>query len=350
MKILVIGNQGYLGSVVTQRLGVCKEYIIDGLDTAFYSHCITSNSKNDDFGIRHQYFKDVRDVSRNDLKGYDAIVYLAALSNDPMGKVFQELTIDINYKAAIKIASKAMTIGVNHFIFASSCSVYGYAEGMLTERSNLAPLTTYASTKINVEKELKVLESAKFRITCLRFATACGWSPRLRLDLVLNDFVASAISSNRIKILSDGSPWRPIIHVGDMTRAIEWALNRTDGLNYLIVNVGRNDWNFRISDLAIAVKAQIPNTKIEINTNAIPDHRSYKVDFSLFKELAPNNQPIFSLSDTIRELVDGLSLIEFNNIEFRKSNTFIRLNTLKSLQIDNQINKKLKWISVNDKN
>ena len=171
--------------------------------------------------------------------------------------------------------------------------------------------TAYARSKVDTEKGIKKLASDDFVITCLRFATACGMSERLRLDLVLNDFVAGAITSNTIDILSDGSPWRPLIHVKDMARAIDWALARlsSNGGDFVSINVGSNTWNYQVKDLAYAVTEELPLIKINLNIDAPPDKRSYKVDFSSFQKLAPDYQPIMSLEDTVKELIVGIRRI-----------------------------------------
>ena len=198
MRILVLGNQGYIGPVVTAYLHKQDVGTVYGLDTGFFAHCLTTEDITPEFGLHTQFFKDVRDVVEEDLENFDALVYLAAISNDPMGDEFEKPTEEINQIAARRIAKIASKLGTKHFVFASSCSVYGAADGKQNENSLLNPLTTYAQSKINTEKELQSLASQNFKITCLRFATACGWSPRLRFDLVLNDFVASAIAGSLV--------------------------------------------------------------------------------------------------------------------------------------------------------
>ena len=253
-----------------------------------------------------------------------------------MGNVFEKATFEVNYKAVLTIAKYAKTFGVNNFVFASSCSVYGFADdNSRTENSETNPLTAYAKSKIYAENELEEIANKNFKITCLRFATACGYSDRLRLDLVLNDFVATAISSKKISILSDGSPWRPLIHVKDMARALEWAAYRKDHDSFLIINTGSNDWNYQVKDLANTVKKVFGNIQVDINKNAAPDKRSYKVCFDLFKKLAPNHQPKITLLKAVEDLKYGLEKIGFSDTNFRQSN-LIRLQT-----IHNLINKKL---------
>ncbi|HEX8279379.1 MAG TPA: SDR family oxidoreductase, partial [Segetibacter sp.] len=316
---------------------------IVGFDSGFFASCVLDRNKFPESQIDKQYFGDVRDFPSEILRGVDAVVHLAAISNDPMGKEFEKVTDDINYRQTIDIAKKAKEAGVKNFVFASSCSVYGFASDYpKTEKDEVNPLTAYAKSKIDSENSLKELADGDYIITCLRFATACGMSPRLRLDLVLNDFVASALSLGKISILSDGTPWRPLIDVHDMYRAIDWAARRKsdNGGSFLVVNTGFNDGNYMVKQLAEAVKEQLPDTTIEINTNAAPDKRSYKVDFSLFQSLAPDFQPEYDLKKSISSLIEGLQKTRFNDGNFRNS-YLIRLNVLKDLKAEQILDENL---------
>jgi nucleoside-diphosphate-sugar epimerase len=275
----------------------------------------------------------------------DALVHLAAVSNDPMGNRFEAVTLQINYEASVNIARAAKAAGVRVFIFASSCSVYGFAEGGARKESDpLNPLTAYARSKIQTEQAVSSLATPAFLVTALRFATACGMSDRLRLDLVLNDFVAGSVINGAIDILSDGTPWRPLIDVKDMARAIAWAIGRKTekGGEFLAVNVGSDEWNFRVRDLAEAVARQVPQTRVTVNRKAQPDTRSYKVDFSLFRELAPSHQPQVSLEQTIRELRTGLVAMRFNEQDFRNSE-LIRLKALLWHIEQGRLDESLRW-------
>ena len=329
MKILVLGNMGYVGPVLAayldQAVGGLELY---GFDAGYFAHSLVKNATFPERGLKAQYFGDVRRFPGELLEGMDAVVYLAAISNDPMGNLFAQVTREINETSAATIAGMARARGARSFVFASSCSVYGSAgDGMRTEESEVNPLTPYARSKVAAEKALEPLADERFKVTCLRFATACGMSPRLRLDLVLNDFVASAMTTGRIEILSDGTPWRPLIHVKDMARAIHWALERGER-PFLSVNTGSNEWNYQIKDLATAVAELLPGTEVSINKDAAPDKRSYRVDFSRFRELAPRFQPAMSLKSTIQDLKEGLERAEFADASFRTS-SLIRLNELK---------------------
>ncbi len=275
----------------------------------------------------------------------DGIVHLAAVSNDPMGKRFEKVTREINHLSSVDIARRAVQSGVKRFVFASSCSMYGYAEGgPRKETDGLNPLTAYAKSKAGTEEGLASLELGDAVVTSLRFSTACGMSDRLRLDLVLNDFVACAVTSGEISVLSDGTPWRPLIDVKDMARAIEWALTRDpeDAAQYIAVNVGTAEWNYQVRDLAQAVAKAVPGTKVSINESAPPDKRSYRVDFSLYEKLAPRHQPQVSLDQSIRELKRGMESMNFRDSDFRSSQ-FMRLKVLEKHIDDGRLSEDLCW-------
>jgi len=337
---------GYIGPCLLQHLrSRHPDATLVGLDMGYFAACLTNSKVLPECKIDVQHFGDVRKIQKTLLEDVDAIVHLSAISNDPMGNTFENVTMDINYRASVELARKAKEMGVKAFVFASSCSMYGAAEDSAkSEKSTLNPLTAYARSKVFTERDLEKIAGNGFQITSLRFSTACGMSPRLRLDLVLNDFVAGAIASNKITILSDGTPWRPLINVKDMTRAIEWAIGRdaTNGGEFLAVNVGSNEWNYQVKDLAYAVAEVIPGVEISINKNAAPDKRSYRVNFDYYKKLAPNYQPKYNLINTIEELRDGMKAMEFNDEKFRNSN-FMRLNMLNRLRERELLNEDLEW-------
>jgi nucleoside-diphosphate-sugar epimerase len=276
----------------------------------------------------------------------DAVIQLAAISNDPMGNRFEAVTDDINHRSAVRIAELARDKGVKNYVFASSCSMYGAAAGgPRKEEDMLNPLTAYARSKVATEQGLAAMDRGKMVVTALRFATACGMSSRLRLDLVLNDFVACALSSGEITVLSDGTPWRPLIHVEDMARAIDWALQRKaeDGGAYLAINTGSDVWNYQVRELAEAVAEAIPGTKVSVNTDAPPDKRSYRVDFSRFRQLVPEEfQPQVSLGKAIAGLRDGLSQMNFDDRSFRNSE-FMRLKVLERHMVEKRLSEDLHW-------
>ncbi|QEA39578.1 SDR family oxidoreductase [Pistricoccus aurantiacus] len=346
MKILVVGNLGYVGPVLVEELArKHPEAVIHGYDNAYFSHCLTGVNDLPERYLEQQFFGDSRDITVSMLKQYTAVIQLAAVSNDPMGSRFATVTKEINQDATVSMARKAAEAGVRNFVFASSCSIYGIASGApRKEGDQIAPMTDYAKSKFGAEAELENI-SGDMVITSLRFATACGMSPRLRLDLVLNDFVAGALSEGKITVLSDGSPWRPLIDVSDMARAIDWAIQRNadNGGRVLSVNTGSNTRNHQVRDLATAVAEAIPGTTVSINTDAPVDSRSYQVDFDLFASLAPDYQPIKTLSDSIQGLVEGLQRMKFSDTDFRTS-SYMRLQVLQSHIDSGRLSESLKWI------
>lgn len=348
MKIIIAGNLGYVGPSVTKQLRTTfPDAELIGFDIGYFAHSLTNPHFFPEVDLDSQVFGDIRKFPEHLLKDVDAVLDLAAISNDPMGKKFEEVTMEVNYKAAVDLAKLCKKNGVSKFVYASSCSMYGEAsEYPKKENDELNPLTAYARSKVATEKDLEPLADDNFVVTCLRFATACGFSNRLRLDLVLNDFVAGALVNKEISILSDGTPWRPMINTKDMARAFEWGVLRTkeSGGNFVAVNTGSNEWNNQIRPLAEAVSRQIPGVKVSINADAPPDRRSYRVNFDLYKKLAPDHQPIFDLETTIRELKDNLTQMNFNDPNFRESK-LIRLRVLNYLQEHNLINEHLEWTS-----
>jgi len=346
MKILVTGNMGYVGPVVLRRLRESNpRATLLGYDMGYFAHCLTGVSRFPESRVDVQHFGDIRRVPEEVLRGVDVIVHLCAISNDPMGALYEDVTTAINYRASVDLAQKAKRAGVKKFVFASSCSVYGFAEGgPRREEDTLNPLTAYAKSKVAAERDLATLTSDTFTATCLRFATACGMSDRLRLDLVLNDFVAGALASRRINILSDGTPWRPLIHVQDMARAIDWAVQRTyqDGGAFLTLNVGSDAWNYQVKDLADAVAKLIPGVEVSINKDAQPDKRSYRVNFDKFTKLAQGFLPEVDLHHAVVDLRDGLMAMQFQDPNFRTAE-FIRLVTLKRLREHGYLTDNLEW-------
>lgn len=349
MKILITGNMGYIGPCVVQRFRTnFPAATLIGLDTGFFAASLTNAKILPECAANIQYFADVRNLPSGLLDDMDAIIHLAAISNDPMGNQFEDVTFEINYRSSIRLARLAKEAGVKSFVFASSCSMYGTAEDEArTEASPLNPLTAYAKSKVATEKELATLAENGFKVTCLRFATACGMSDRLRLDLVLNDFVAAAVAAKQITILSDGTPWRPLIDVKDMARAIEWAVFRESdmGGEYLAVNAGSNEWNYQVRELAEAVADVIPDVAISINKDAMPDKRSYRVNFDRFKRLAPDHQPKVDLTTSIKELKDGLAAMGFNDADFRNSQ-YMRLKVLTELRRKGYLSENLEWQNI----
>lgn len=346
MKILLTGNMGYVGPGVVRMLRKNHpDATIIGYDSGFFAHCFTGANVMPEHLLDEQYFGDVRDIGPDLLKGVDAVVHLAAVSNDPMGNRFEAVTEAINYQSSVTIAKLAKDAGVKNYVFASSCSVYGAASsGARTEKDEVNPLTAYARSKIGTERALAETDLGGMTVTCLRFATACGMSARLRLDLVLNDFVACALAAGKITVLSDGSPWRPLIDVEDMARAIDWAITRKpdNGGAFLTVNAGSDEWNYQVKDLAQAVAKAVPGTQVEINTAAPPDKRSYKVDFSLYSSLATGYLPQVTLAQSIERLRAGLTDMGFTDANFRNSQA-MRLKVLEAHIASGRLSEALRW-------
>ena len=346
MKVLITGNLGYVGPAVVRHLRrTHPQARLIGFDSAFFALSTTGPMVLPERSLDEQHFGDVREIPESLLEGLDAVIHLAAVSNDPMGNKFERVTEDVNYRASVELGKKARKAGVSHFVFASSCSVYGFAPSAPRKESDeLNPLTAYARSKVNTEKGLAEIRDNNMIVTSLRFATACGMSDRLRLDLVLNDFVACALAHGEISVLSDGSPWRPLIDVRDMARTIEWGIMReaSAGGGFLALNVGSDDRNYQIKDLSSAVAEAIAGTTVKINKTAQPDTRSYKVDFSLFASLAKNHQPQVTLWQSIDMLAKGLRSIGFADPDFRNS-AYIRLKVLEAHIAAGRLTSDLRW-------
>ena len=346
MKILITGNMGYIGpNVIKQLKKSYPDAEIIGFDIGYFANSLTNTPYFPEVILSQQYFGDIRKFPEHLLEGVDAVINLAAISNDPMGFKYEDITLDINYRSCVNLAKLAKKKGAKSFVFASSCSMYGLADdNPRKEGDKLNPLTAYAKSKVASEQELEPLADENFTVTCLRFATACGWTDRFRLDLVLNDFVAGALVNKEISILSDGTPWRPMINTKDMARAMAWGITReaSNGGEFLAVNAGSNDWNVQVIDLAKAIADVIPGVKISVNPDAPPDKRSYRANFDLFGKLAPNHLPQEDLISTVKEIRDNLIGMGFNEPKYRESK-FIRLHILNHLQNINKLNEKLEW-------
>jgi len=345
-SILIIGNQGYIGPVLARALRTSfPSSKIYGLDTGLFAASSSTAYSRLDSYVDVQLCCDIRTADLSDLPEVDCIMYLAAISNDPMGNEFSIPTMEINCAGALRVAEFYRAKHRCVFIYASSCSVYGEGgENPRTESDPVNPLSAYARSKVQAESFLSQLAGGGLSVICLRFATACGVSPRLRLDLVLNDFVASSVLAKRIEILSDGTPWRPIISVRDMADAFIWAsrygLSGNDG--FLKVNVGFDGWNFRVSTLAQTVSRVLGEVEVCINSSAAPDRRSYQVDFSLYRRLSGKLEAMHSIENEILDLANAVRKLSFNEKSFRDSH-FIRLNVLREHRANGLISESLNW-------
>lgn len=335
MKILVTGNLGYIGSHLGEyfksKMSQCE---LIGYDLGLFANCITHDGRSPDTWYDQQVYGDIRRFPEELLDGVDVIIHLAALSNDPIGERYDTITKSINQDASVRLAEKAVKVGVKHFLFASSCSVYGAGgNAARTEQDQVNPLTAYAKSKIGTEGILSNLNSTSMLITCLRFATACGYTKRLRLDLVLNDFVFRAFCHNKIQILSDGSPWRPLISVQDMCQAMYLLIKHRpeNGNLFECVNVGSNSWNYQVKDLAIHVQKKLKNAQVILNQNAEPDKRSYRVNFDKFGALVENNFIPQTLNSTIENLISGLEILTKNRTKELRFDDYKRLSILEKV-------------------
>nr|MDT0658343.1 NAD(P)-dependent oxidoreductase [Micromonospora sp. DSM 115978] len=300
MRVLVTGHLGYLGSVLTPMLRAAGHHVT-GLDTGLYADCLLGPPPPDvpTLGL------DLRDVLPEHLARFDAVCHLAALSNDPVGDLDPELTHEINYRATLRLARAARRAGVDRFLFSSSCSLYGAAGSIaLTETTDVAPLTAYGESKVNAELGLLSLADERFCPVLLRNATAYGFSPRLRADLVVNDLTAHALLTGEVKLLSDGSAWRPLAHVEDIAAAFLALLRAPRPVVHArAYNVGRTTDNHRVRDLADLVAALVPGSTVTIAGGAGPDRRDYRVDCERIQAEVPDFQPRWTVTAGIEELV-----------------------------------------------
>jgi nucleoside-diphosphate-sugar epimerase len=314
-----------------------------GLDTNLFGRCTFGDGVPEIPSIT----KDIRDVTVADLRGFDAIIHLAGLSNDPLGDLNPALTYEINYLASVQLADLAKQAGVQRFLFSSSCSNYGAGgEDLLDEQSPFNPVTPYGESKVLVERDVAKLADARFCPTFLRNATAFGVSPRLRFDLVLNNLVAWACSTSRIFIKSDGTPWRPIVHIEDISRAFLAILEAPiESVHNQAFNVGRNEDNYRVRELADIVKETVPGTEIEYAADAGPDKRCYRVDCSKIRRVLPRFQPVWDARKGAKELYDaftsiGLKVDDFEGVRYK------RIAHIKSLIANGVLDESLRWKTV----
>lgn len=337
MKVTIVGGYGYLGPVIST---VLKKHFPDArvtvIDTQLFKDSVFENI---DDRFDRIVVKDKRDIVAADLAGTDVVVDLAAVSNDPMGTDFEAATMEINSAAAINLAKLAKSAGVKRFIFASSCSIYGAAgDSARSEGDEKNPLTAYARSKWEGEQGLEPLVGDGFSVIALRFATACGWSPVYRADLVLNDFVITAVTQKKITVLSDGTPWRPLIHTRDIGRAVTWAC-QVDQNGFQAYNVGSNRWTLTIRELAESV-GKVLNVPVEITGERGGDKRSYRVNFDKFEKAAPQWLPQEDVNSTVEDIKTELLKHPERLPNFREGN-LIRHNVLRARIASGEIDKQL---------
>jgi nucleoside-diphosphate-sugar epimerase len=340
MKVLVTGSHGYIGTILVPMLIEAGHDVV-GLDSDLYKHCTFGNSILPNIPLIE---KDVREVQASDVGGFEAVLHLAGLSNDPLGDLNPTLTFEINHAASLRLAKLAKETGITRFIFSSSCSNYGSAgEKMVNEESEFNPVTPYGRAKVLVEQDVAQLADSNFSPTFLRNATAYGMSPRLRFDLVLNNLVAWAFTTGLVYLKSDGTPWRPIVHIEDISRAFIAALHAPRELVHnQAFNVGVNDENYRIRELAEIVKDSVPGCRIEFAKDAGPDKRCYRVDCSKLPETLSEFKPTWTAKKGAEELYRaykdiGLTLEEFEGPKYQ------RIGHIRHLLATGQLDKALRW-------
>lgn len=341
-RVLVTGDRGYIGSVLIQQL-LSKGYGVVGYDTDYFASAAVPNVKHPQY---KKITKDIRNISEKDLENIDSIIHLSALSNDPMGDLDASLTEEINYLSSIKFAKLAKKIGVKRFLFSSSCSIYGIAaKGVVDETSPVNALTAYAKSKIDTENELRKLADNNFCVGLLRNSTVYGFSPKFRNDLVVNNLVTTALAYKQIRVMSDGTPWRPLIDVRDLSSIFIKFLNKdSQQINSEVINIGFEENNFQVKDLVNAVQKYIPECEVVYTGEHGKDTRSYKVHFNKFKHLFPNITQEWTLERSIADLVENLQKMNFTKTQF-ESGIFTRLSVLKKQQEEGKLDKKLFWIN-----
>lgn len=320
MKILVTGSHGYIGTILTSML-MAEGYEVVGLDSDLYRRCTFGDGM-----PKFPYInKDIRDVELDDLKGLDAVCHLAGLSNDPLGDFDPKVTYEINYQASLRLAELAKAAGLRRYIFSSSCSYYGSAgNGMLTEVASFKPVTPYGMAKVLTERDVSALADDNFSPTILRSATAYGVSPRLRFDLVLNNLVAWAFTTGKIMMKSDGSPWRPLVHIRDIALAFIAVLGAPRELIHNeAFNVGVTKDNLRVRDMANIVAETVPNCHIEFANGASPDKRNYRVNCDKLPRILKKFRPQWNARRGAKELYEaykkyGITLEDFEGPKYQR--------------------------------
>jgi nucleoside-diphosphate-sugar epimerase len=340
MRVLLTGHDGYIGAVMAPRLTAAGHEVV-GLDSHLFRGCDFG-----EFAPRLRVLdRDVRDIEARDLEGFDAVIHLAAISNDPLGNLNPDCTYDINHRASVRLARAAKEAGAQRFLYSSSCSVYGAAsqDDVLDENAAFSPVTAYAESKVLVEGDLHKLADDDFSPTYLRNATVYGVSPKLRGDLVVNNLVGWALTTGLVYLKSDGSPWRPLVHVEDVCAAFRAVLEAPlETVHDQAFNVGRQGENYRIRDVARIVSEAIPGSRVEFAAGAGPDPRCYRVDFSRIERALPAFRPEWTVAQGVVQLRDAFRAVGLRR-EDLEGDRFVRIQRILQLLEARRLDHDLRW-------
>jgi len=341
MQVLVTGHKGYIGTVMVPMLRNAGHDVV-GLDSDLYRNCTYG-----EFGPKDpEIIKDVRDVEKSDLEGMDAIIHLAALSNDMLGNLNPEVTYEINHAASVRLAAMAKELGISRFVFASSCSNYGAAgDGMQDESAELHPVTPYAISKVRVERDVSEMADDNFSPVFMRNATAYGVSPRIRFDIVLNNLTAWAYTTGQILLKSDGTPWRPVVHIEDISMAAIGALEAPKEIVHnQAFNVGVNTENYQMRQLAEIVGETVPNCEIKFADGAEPDKRNYRVDFSKYTQAFPEHKLRWNARRGAKQIYEAYRAVGLQKDEY-EGTKYKRIAQIQQLLSSGQLDETLRWRS-----